>query len=468
MMIRSAPVSDTGLKAFLLALLLLLPALPGAAQQGGEVRVPIEAAAGIAERALLEGQPELALQVARGLLQRDPNDAYAHFIAARALMQLRQPRAGRHAAALAYRHARTGMEKFQAAQLAAKLSLDGEQAALAQVWLRRSLLHLPDESYRDRVIADYKILRRISPWSVSAQFSLAPSNNLNNGADGPYSLIDGLPVVGLLSGDAQALSGLRTTSNLTFSRRLSGSKTHETRLTGQYYAQRVRLSEDARALASGAENSDFAYDHLELGLQHVTDTGDGPLQFEASAGRSWYGQSPYQWQYQAGIGRGFKLSDHAGLRLSAQYEHHVYDSPLLDPIDTLNLRADYSAKLESGNRIGLGLMLSKSQSDTANSRQSRAIGYLGYSLAEPVGPAKLSGRIGASLQRYPDYAVGFLTVPGGREDRMVFGSVDFSFQKLDYAGFVPTLTLTARKTQSNVSRFDTNEVSMSFGIRSSF
>ncbi|MBR9653475.1 surface lipoprotein assembly modifier [Thalassovita aquimarina] len=466
-MIRSAPASNTGFKAFLLALMLLLPGVPGAAQQADKVRVPIAAAAGIAERALREGQPELALQLAGGLLQRDPGDAYAHFIAARALMQLKRPRAGRRAAALAYRHAGTDDEKFQAAQLAAKLALEGEQAALAQIWLRRSLLHLPDESYRDRVIADYKVLRRISPWSVSAQFSLAPSNNLNNGAEGVENLINDI-YLSDLSGDAQALSGLRATANLSFSRRLSASKSHETRLTGQYYAQRVRLSEEARAIAIDSENADFAYDHLELGLTHTTRAKNGSLTLEAGIGRSWYGQSPLNWSMQAGVKRGFKLSEKAGLLLSAQVQHRRYDDTLLHPVNTLDIRAEYVSKLASGNRVRLGLALNGAQSDTANSRQSRATGYLGYHLAEPVGPAKISFQAGASLQRFPDYSVGLSPVLGGRKDRMVFGSVDFSFHRLDYAGFAPTLTVQARKTQSNFSRFDTNEVSMSFGIRSSF
>lgn len=467
MMIRSATIFDTGLRALCLALS-LLPALPGRVAAQDTVRVAVSDAPTIALRALQEGQPRLALQLAEGLLQRDPKDARAHFIIAQARMQLGQYAEGRRAAALAYRHADTKLQKFQAAQLAAKLSVAGKDNGLAQLWLRRSLLHLPHESYRERVVKDYKILRAITPWSVSAQFSLAPSNNINNGADSPYSIVDGLPLVGYLDGRYQALSGLRATASLSWSRRISGSKTHDTRLTGRYYAQRVRLSDDARVQAPEAENADFAFDQLEFGLRHTARTKGGTLGYTAGIGRSWYGQSPYQWVYEAGVSRGFDLPGAAALQLSAQLQHRVPDAAAMNPVDTLDLKAQYARKLASGDRLRVGLSLTGADSDTANARQHRATGYVGYSLAEPVGPAKVSASIGASLQRYPDYSVVFWHVPGGREDRSVFGSVDFSFHRLDYAGFVPTLTLQARSTQSNVSRFETNEMSLSFGISSSF
>ncbi|CUH67660.1 hypothetical protein TG4357_03134 [Thalassovita gelatinovora] len=467
MMTRSATIFKAGVRVFLLALS-LLAAAPGWADPQDTVRLSIPKARDIALGALQSGQPNLALQLASGLLRRDPHDAQAHFIIARALMQLKQPRDGRRAAALAYRHARTRQEKFQASQLAAKLSLDGKQNGLAQLWLRRSLLHLPAEDLRPRVIEDYKILRQITPWTVSAQFSLAPSNNLNNGTDSPYNFIDGLPVVGVLSDDAQALSGLRCTAYLRYSRRLSGSKRHETRLIASYYAQRVRLSQDARALAPAAENGDYAYDHLELGLEHRTKAGTGLVTLDGGVGRSWYGGAPYQWVMQAGIAKDFKLTEGSGLRLSARLLRRLPDRASLRPVDEVDLRAEYGTTLVSGDRINLGLTLSDAQSATRNSRQQQATGYIGYRFAKPLGPVTVSASLGASLRRYPDYALGLLVVPGGREDEMLFGAVDFSFRKLDYAGFVPTLKVQARKTRSNVSRFETNEMSVSFGIKSSF
>lgn len=76
--------------------------------------------------------------------------------------------------------------------------------------------------------------------------------------------------------------------------------------------------------------------------------------------------------------------------------------------------------------------------------------------------------IGGSLGDYYDYQVGPFIVPGGREDRTLFGSADFIFEQLDYAGFVPSLKIQAQKTRSNVSRFETNEMSVSLGFVSRF
>jgi hypothetical protein len=75
--------------------------------------------------------------------------------------------------------------------------------------------------------------------------------------------------------------------------------------------------------------------------------------------------------------------------------------------------------------------------------------------------------LGASWQHYADFTVG-LPVPGGREDETLFGQVEFTLQALDYGGFVPSLRVQARKTDSNVSRYDTRETTVSFGIKSAF
>ncbi|MEE4348327.1 MAG: hypothetical protein V2I53_16140, partial [Paracoccaceae bacterium] len=85
-----------------------------------------------------------------------------------------------------------------------------------------------------------------------------------------------------------------------------------------------------------------------------------------------------------------------------------------------------------------------------------------------VGPARLSFALGAARSDFPDYAVGFILVPGGRQDETIFGSVEMLFEAFDYAGFVPSMTVRAQKTRSNVSRFDASEIAVSFGVRSRF
>jgi hypothetical protein len=124
--------------------------------------------------------------------------------------------------------------------------------------------------------------------------------------------------------------------------------------------------------------------------------------------------------------------------------------------------------LGNGDRLSLTLSHRDSDSDTRNARASRDTAYVQYAMAEPLGPVRLALTLGAAVVDYPDYAVGFIVVPGGRADETVFGSVDMVFDRFDYAGFVPSMTVGAQKTRSNVSRFSASEVAISFGIRSRF
>ena len=69
------------------------------AQTAGEITMKPGQARAFAAAMLRDGKPALAAQLAHGLLQRDPADASAHFILARAYQQMHRPQEGRRAAA---------------------------------------------------------------------------------------------------------------------------------------------------------------------------------------------------------------------------------------------------------------------------------------------------------------------------------------------------------------------------------
>jgi len=96
-----------------------------------EINMTLDQARNIGVAALEQGNPTLALQIGYGLLQADPNDAFAHYLIASAFRQQARPAAARRAAALAYRQAETTPEKFQAAQLAARMP------SPARAWARQ-------------------------------------------------------------------------------------------------------------------------------------------------------------------------------------------------------------------------------------------------------------------------------------------------------------------------------------------
>lgn len=455
--------------ALLLGLALGIVGAGGTAAQTQQVvDVSPTQARQIAAQALSENNAALAAQIASVLLARNPADADAHFTLARAFGQMQHYREGRRAAVLAFRHASNDVNRFHATQLAAEMSVAENAPLRGQYWLRRSLQYSPSPQHREQVIKDYKTLRALSPWAVSGRFSLAPSSNLNNGADSPYNLIDGLPIYGILSGGAQALSGLRATADVALGYRISGSKTHKTTLTTRYIGQRVRLSEQAQLLAPTIENADLALDRLELTLKRDQSSGQGLLSYEAGIGRSWYGGAAYQSLLHLGITHSQAISPRSALHLSGRIDHRTALSGSTKPIASVDLQARISHKFAEGDQLTLGLAMRRASSDSANARVQHASGFVGYSLADPIGPATISTQLGTSLQTHPNYQVGPFAVPGGRSDKTLFGSIDLTFKGLDYAGFVPSLKVQVYKTRSNVSRYQTHETTISLGVSSSF
>jgi hypothetical protein len=166
-----------------------------------------------------------------------------------------------------------------------------------------------------------------------------------------------------------------------------------------------------------------------------------------------------------GAERGFTFDRNRALRFGASITRRDYRDPF--PANVFELRADYSQKLETGARIATGLVLGRTVSDGNNRQHDRASAYLNYQPAQRLGPAKLSLTVGAGIIDYPRYNL-FVPVLGGREDTSIFGALTLQFDKLDYAGFSPAVTVRARKSNSNISRFDTSELTLSIGIKSNF
>lgn len=442
-------------------------AAPGAASASVSVR-PDQARA-LAAQMLRDGRPRMAAEIALGLIQRDGGDAAAHYLLARAYQQLHHPQVARREAVRAYHNAHSSAARFHSAQLAATLAYETNRPGLAQLWLRRSWNHAPSDQERRILMRDYNVLRALNPWQVQLRMSVQPSDNVNNGAEDPYAVIDGVPLVGILSADALALSGTKMTGDLSLSYRFRQTPRSQTRVTGRLYLSRVALSDKARDQAPLARNGDYAYSMAELGLQHIHALGEGrgQMRYEAAISHSWYAGSDYQDSLRLGVARHMPLGSAQNLMLAADLTH-ARPANGAPQVNRLELRGQVTRRLGNGGVLRYGLSGDLADSKTRNHRRGRLSGFVAYALPQKLGPARVSLSLGGAVGHYPDYAVGLLAVPGGREDRMVFGSADFIFESLDYAGFVPSLKIQAQKTRSNVSRFETREMSVSLGIVSRF
>lgn len=424
----------------------------------------------VAVNALRAQRPQLTLRIAKGLLQRDAQDGFAYYLIAKASQQLGQPRDGRRAAARAFRFSKTDGDKFTSAQLAARLSYEGKRFTLAQYWLRRSVNHVQTPQHRQQVANDYNRLRTENPWNTQLRFSVAPSSNVNAGSDSNLSIIEGVPAVGLLSRSAQALSGISAVADVTTAYRFSKNANHAAYLTGRVYSRQIRLSSAAARAVPGVRNRDFSATAVELGLRYVfrAKKHDGLSTVRATIGKNWYGGEPSSTFSRLGFEHSLRAAKRTRLTFSGSYERRDYERIGRAPAYISRFSANARHRLESGGALQIGFFANKTTSTWINTSSKSATAYLAYDMGKPVGPAKFAFGIGATYQDFPAYRVGFIVVPGGRQDSVVFANISATFDKLDYAGFVPKLTLRAQKNASNVSRFDTTQLSVTLGIQSSF
>ena len=212
--------------------------------------------------ALKGERPALASQIAQGLLIADPHSAYAHYVLATAHADMGHGTDGRKSAARAYRYADNRVQKFQAAELAARLTFAEGHPTLTQLWLRRAVQNAPTPEIEEQLARDYARVRRENPFRFSITGGVKPSSNVNNGADTAQQVIDGLPFTGRLSGSAQALSGIWVPST-----RSSGTVCGALKRRGRIF--RVACLYNVWCLIAG---------RMIWHLKHVTVISERPMQ----------------------------------------------------------------------------------------------------------------------------------------------------------------------------------------------
>ena len=420
-------------------------------------------------RAVQTGHYAVAAELGGLLLRADPSDPYGHFVIAHAELRRGNTTAARKAARQTLRYARTDVQKHEAARVMAAAYAQDESYFLSQLWMRRAMMVVLNEAFEQRAGREYKALRTLSRLSLSLELSAAPSSNVNGGASEEISTVDGLPLVGILSPSAQALSGFSARGALSLGYAVQRGPTSETTLRGYGTLRRVWLSDEARDKAPSVENSDFGASSMEIGLQHRRRLGDkGPVvSGSATLGRAWQG-GRYSYDYRRAA---FSLVQPLGLvtALTAglSWQHQQDADTAYNDVDTVGYQLGVIHDL--GTPGAVSAMLIGGTAESQNGQITRDTGglRLGYEPGATLGPLRLSFAVSAFEHRYPEYRVLF-PVPGGRADEVWRAEMQVTFEKLDYAGFVPVLDLSAERSESNVSRFETETLALSLGFKSRF
>jgi len=443
--------------------------------QGSPVAAPSATVSAMQARelgliAIHQGRPDLAAQIALALLAVDESDPFAHFLLANAkLDQNRLPEALK-AGKLAYRYAGTPEQRFQSARIIALAAYHQKHFSQAQWWLRKAAHDAPDQKRKTQTVAEFTAVRRTNPLSYDLRFSAAPSDNVNNGSSGPLNIIDGVPVVGRLSADAQALSGLNTRAGVTLDYRLAASQSTTTSLRVSADVKIVTLSQQAKAQLAGLPAPNLNTQRLEFALRQsfVPQKAGYRLSYGVAVGRQWQGGLlPEDFvKLSAGAARAISPNTLISLTFSGETRRKQAASPRGDRV--LSAIGGFVHAFSGGATLSGSAYASKYFTAAAG-RGSDTLGLmLSYAPAQQLSALQWSMNFGAQTAQFNGYTIAGIAVPGGRQDKSAYAELELLFPLLDYAGFAPSLALRHQVTNSNVSRFENRETSISISVKSLF
>lgn len=417
----------------------------------------------IAQQAVLAGDLSLGYVLARRLVEADPTNARAQLLIAATAPELGLASEGRRAGRAAWRLTTDTGLRYEIARYTAKAAYEEGRTQAAQFWLRRAADMATTTADYDQTVSDVRSLRDGQRLRYDVDLSVSPSDNLNNGARGGLLTIDDWFTVGPLTADAQALSGVRAVAQAQLTYQLGGAG--RTVVGLRSYATVNKLSAAAQGSVQGLlTGSDLNVVQLEATIAHEIrwPGGDWPILLTGAVGNTWSGGQNVGPHLRVEATTPLSRQNPMRLTLSAEAQ-----DPGSDAIYGLAASIDGGQKLGGGN-LHWQLGLRASEGKRVNQSYNQISSEIGYAFGKPLGPVTISLRAGGTIRDYPEYSLVFANVTGGRQDHSAIFGVDAIFQDLQMLGYVPRISLTATATDSNVSRFETREIGVTFGIQSKF
>ena len=438
-----------------------------------DVVVTLDQANQIARQAFINNNYAAANSLSYEVLQKRPDDAKALVMVAATDPQLGRAKQGREAGRRAFHLAKDPQLKFEAAFFTAAAAATEEKFTASKYWLRRAFQLAPNDAAKAQTSRQFKVLRQRDPLSVTLNFNISPSSNINNGTrettDGQDPFGGG---AGNFSADAQALSGLKFRVAAAFSYKLKESA--RARLSANFgvSADYYRLSSssqadlDADPLSRISSAGDLSYETVYAGIRQQTIAEDqkSSLTYGFSLGQNWYGGSPLSYFASANITRAQALSPTRSLRygLSAQRQFRLDDKD--SSSNTVVVSASLNQRIAGSGALNFGGFIRDTNSNSTQI-DNTALGLnLSYRFEKPVF-AKTQLELSLGVQRAEYETNSFF---GDRRDNRITASSTLIFSDINYFGFSPTATLTAQRTNSSVARFRTESLGINIGLRSSF
>lgn len=454
-----------------LALTVATLAMPGAASAQEEL-LTLDEARYVAQQAALAGDHALARAIAIRLTEADPLDARALLILSASATAMGDAGAGQDAGAAAWTAARRRPDglppdlRYDIARHTAFAAMQAGHLTTAQIWLRRATDVAPDAQEYDRSVQDFREVRSQNPMKLAFNLSIAPSSNLNGGASSSWLTIDDWYYVGPQTGTSLALSGFRTIAQAQMVYALPADATGRTYLGLRGFGAFHDLSSEAKRITGGMSGAYLNFTSLEGNVtrQMAWPGTRWPLSLKLSLGHSWEG----------GLSAGPLLRLEGTTPVWMRDTSYVNTTLLSEwqnrpdgEMQSTGLSLDGEAKLGPG-RLGWSLALRDGDGPDVNRQYRAVIGEMSYEPDRSFAQVRLRGALSAGMRDFPEYTLGPFGVTDGRHDRSLGLSLDIMPESLGVMGYIPRVTLNAQATDSNISRFETRQLGVSFGIDSRF
>ncbi len=422
----------------------------------------------LASQLVQAGRANEAKTVAEALLDFDPKDPTALLVLSRAERLLGDFKSAKLAGKRAFRAAEAEETKYAAALLTAQATSAGGNKLAAQFWLRRALNAAPSEALKQRAARDLGYVRGTSPVSVDLKFSIAPKSNINNGSkhDRGRFYFGSLVLEGPLSGSGQALSGIEYEAGAKLTFRLPQKGAWRTQLTTEIETRSYSLSSEAKALAPDARSSDYAFQEFSVGISgsRADKEGSGRTTLGLNVGTNWYGGNSLSHFVIVSAGRSFQVGKRSRLFFNGAVEHQSRQDSDLRSSDIGTLSATWYHRLNGGSALSVTGYIQDVGSDSeAVARETHGLN-LTYVPAKPIF-AQTSVELSLGVSQ-TDYDRGLAGPP--RENTDVTAAATFIFKDVEYFGFSPTATISTRQSDSNLPQFESEELGVKLGLRSTF
>lgn len=226
------------------------------------------------------------------------------------------------------------------------------------------------------------------------------------------------------------------------------------------------MSPKAKVLAPNAKGADFAFSTASLSYIRRGFSTAGlefPNQFEIAGGRTWYAQKPFMQYARVSFTQNYVFAP--GNFIFGGVSREVQKSmSSREDADSWNLSGGVRVTTNNQDRVTFSVNAKKSNSIDSNLDFQQITLSARYAVVRPI--AGVSIDFGMSVSKKDHETSRFSRF--GRQDNTISFDATGVFNRIEYFGFSPSITLTASQTASTIGLYESSSVGFRFGIQSSF